>query len=365
MATIQKLKNRGRDTYRVLIRRKGYKALTETFKTKEAAIDWARKREAEIDLALPPNSDRDKECSVADFTFAEACDWYAHEYVHHLKARTQNTYKYRLALCRKAPFAEKAFLVVDQFDIVQWIDARRKQGRAEATINHDINTVSGIYTFAAEKWREYKDIPNPVALIKLDKPKLGKSRERRLQGDEYQRTCGELLKAGHKEAYHGFRLAIATGRRLNEITCLQWPDIELKVAIPLAIYRTKSNLKHEGICEERVEDVPLSPWAVSILKEIGPRKSGPVFSIKGTTISKQVRATYATLGIKNLTFHDLRHEALSRFSEIGDDGKGAKLDQHDLAKLSGHRDPRTLAKYIHKRTALVGQRIATVTPADR
>ena len=45
-------------------------------------------------------------------------------------------------------------------------------------------------------------------------------------------------------------------------------------------------------------------------------------------------------GIKDLRFHDLRHEAISRFFEMG-------LSVPEVALISGHKDARMLFRYTH------------------
>ena len=45
-------------------------------------------------------------------------------------------------------------------------------------------------------------------------------------------------------------------------------------------------------------------------------------------------------GIEDLRFHDLRHEAVSRFFEMG-------LSVPEVALISGHKDYRMLARYTH------------------
>ena len=47
-------------------------------------------------------------------------------------------------------------------------------------------------------------------------------------------------------------------------------------------------------------------------------------------------------GIEDLHFHDLRHEAISRFFELG-------LSLPEVALISGHRDHRMLLRYTHLR----------------
>ena len=59
------------------------------------------------------------------------------------------------------------------------------------------------------------------------------------------------------------------------------------------------------------------------------------------------------VGIKKLHFHDLRHEAISRFFEMG-------LSIPEVALISGHRDPRMLFRYTHLRAEDVANKIHTM-----
>jgi integrase len=54
--------------------------------------------------------------------------------------------------------------------------------------------------------------------------------------------------------------------------------------------------------------------------------------------------------IQSLHFHDLRHEAISRFFEMG-------LSVPEVALISGHRDYRMLARYTHLRTEDVAKKL--------
>ena len=55
-------------------------------------------------------------------------------------------------------------------------------------------------------------------------------------------------------------------------------------------------------------------------------------------------------GIKDLRFHDLRHEAVSRFFEMG-------LSVPEVAFISGHKDYRMLARYTHMTAENVRNRL--------
>ena len=53
--------------------------------------------------------------------------------------------------------------------------------------------------------------------------------------------------------------------------------------------------------------------------------------------------------MSGLRFHDLRHEAVSRFFERG-------LTMPEVAAIRGHRDPRTLMRYTHPRAEAVAEK---------
>ena len=55
--------------------------------------------------------------------------------------------------------------------------------------------------------------------------------------------------------------------------------------------------------------------------------------------------------IDDLHFHDLRHEAISRFFEMG-------LSVPEVALISGHRDYRMLFRYTHLRAEDVAKKLS-------
>ena len=54
-------------------------------------------------------------------------------------------------------------------------------------------------------------------------------------------------------------------------------------------------------------------------------------------------------GLENLTFHDTRHEGLTRLAR--------KLDVLDLARMVGHRDPRSLMIYYNATATEIAGRL--------
>jgi site-specific recombinase XerD len=55
-------------------------------------------------------------------------------------------------------------------------------------------------------------------------------------------------------------------------------------------------------------------------------------------------------GIEDLRFHDLRHEAASRFFEKG-------LSIEEVALITGHQDWRSLKRYTHLSPVQVGEKL--------
>ena len=55
-------------------------------------------------------------------------------------------------------------------------------------------------------------------------------------------------------------------------------------------------------------------------------------------------------GLADLHFHDLRHEAISRFFELG-------LTMPEVASISGHRDVRMLMRYAHHNNEAIRRKV--------
>ncbi|MEE1543773.1 MAG: tyrosine-type recombinase/integrase [Alphaproteobacteria bacterium] len=56
-------------------------------------------------------------------------------------------------------------------------------------------------------------------------------------------------------------------------------------------------------------------------------------------------------GIRDLHFHDLRHEAISRLFEVG-------LNVPEVALISGHKTPAQLFRYTQMQVRTVQQKLA-------
>lgn len=98
--------------------------------------------------------------------------------------------------------------------------------------------------------------------------------------------------------------------------------------------------------------VPLSPMALSAIpKRTNATKEHEfVFPISSNALQLSWKRIRLRAGVKDLRFHDLRHEAISRFFELG-------LSVPEVSLISGHKDPRMLFRYTHLRAADVAEKL--------
>jgi len=136
------------------------------------------------------------------------------------------------------------------------------------------------------------------------------------------------------------RFAIETGMRRGEIVNVRWEDIDFETST-LHIPITKNG---------HSRTIPLTEEAGGILKAL-PSADERVFPVSGNAIRLAWDRLKRRVGIEDLHFHDLRHEAISRFFEMG-------LSVPEVALISGHRDYRMLFRYTHLRAEDVAKKLA-------
>ena len=91
--------------------------------------------------------------------------------------------------------------------------------------------------------------------------------------------------------------------------------------------------------------MPLSTKATQILARQRQRNDTPSpFPVKPNGFRLAWDRLRSRAGLADLHFHDLRHEAISRFFELG-------LNIPEVAVFSGHKDPRMLLRYTHLRVS--------------
>jgi integrase len=97
--------------------------------------------------------------------------------------------------------------------------------------------------------------------------------------------------------------------------------------------------------------VPLSSLALAALPATDNHAAGErVFPLSPNAVRLAWERLKRRAKINDLHFHDLRHEAISRFFELG-------LSIPEVALISGHRDFKMLFRYTHLRPADVAKKL--------
>jgi len=240
---------------------------------------------------------------------------------------------YRANVIKRYAIARKAFNKITSVDIASYRDERlatvqKKSGNKISgnSVRLELAFLSSIFKVAQTEWGIVK--LNPVLTVR--KPKVGKGRERRITAKE-EKAINDYFKRVNPEMGKVFQLAIETAMRQGEILSLKWEDINLSLGVA-HLPETKNGTSR---------DVPLSKKAREILLSMIPLLSGRVFRFTSNSFKSRWRTAKHVLAIEDLHFHDTRHEAISRFFELG------TLNIMEVAAITGHKSLAMLKRYTH------------------
>lgn len=311
--------------WRAQVRMRG-ECASRTFDTKSEAEKWARHTESEIDRGT--YFDRSEAEST---TLLEALSRYEREIINQKNHPGQEIQ--RVNHWRRQPLARRTLASLRGTDFAKYRDDRLAQRRAPATVRQELQVVSHLFEICRKEFgMEY--LQNPLKNIR--KPSAaGNERDRRLLPGEYDRIKAELANCGNCFALPAFELAIETSLRQGMLFELRWDWVDLAarvIRIP-ATYRQRAN---KGVPVA----VPLSSLAVQVLQSMPRAISGKVLDCNANAVSTIWKRRMKALGIENLHWHDLRHEAVSRFFEKG-------LHPMQVAAISGHKGFVMLKRYTH------------------
>jgi integrase len=328
MASIRK---RGPAQWEARIRKRGWPVTCKTFDTKIQAEQWARQIESEMDRGVFISR-----AEAESTTLGEALGRYIQEYIPSLSDSQRETNRARAIQRRE--LSARFLASIRGKDIADLIRERQAEGVGPNTIRLDLALLSRLFEVAASDWG-MESLSNPVR--KANKPRLPSGRSRRLEEGEQE----SLLAASPPHFRAVVEFALETAMRREEIATLTWPQVDLKKRV-LTLPKTKNG---------EARTVPLSPAALTILGKLPRAITGaPVFGMSKQAITKTMLTVCRRVGIENLRFHDLRHEATSRFFEETD------LDVMEIRAITGHKAMQMLARYSHLRADRLSMRLSSV-----
>ena len=167
---------------------------------------------------------------------------------------------------------------------------------------------------------------NPLSLVRM--PRSNPPRERRLRAGEYDALKDAAQQSRSWYLWPIVDIAIETAMRRGEILGLLWTNIDgrkQRAFLPI----TKNG---------RSRWVPLSELALKHIDQV-PRTADRVFPITDVAFRQAWDRLRKRAGITDLTFHDLRHESISRKFEAG-------MNIPQVMAISGHRTASQLFRYV-------------------
>lgn len=359
MATIRK---RGLYQWEAQIRRRGYPAQSKTFETKPEAQAWAQMIESEMARGIWLSRSE-----AESTTLRELLDRYQTEIVPTKRGRAQELSVIRAL--QQLDIAPRSVASIRGADLARLRDGWLKTYEP-ATVSRRLCLLSHLFNVARREWG-MESLSNPVELIR--KPTVNNARTRRVSATSAgaaQASTTEvdrIIAATDSAFLPAFvRLGVETAMRRSEIAGLRWEHID-----------THRRVAHLPLTKNgSARDVPLSKAAVAVLEDLRnrlPQRDGQeparglVFPIRPDAITraferavararKQYEFECAKAGfpadpsfLTDICFHDLRHEAASRLANI--------YQLHELAKITGHKDPRMLMRYYHPKAEDLAKRL--------
>jgi integrase len=332
MAYIRKRK----DGWFAEIRRKGYSPLNKTLKTQVAAKAWARRIEASMDNGTWIDT------SASGSVLIE----------HIVDEAIKKLANFGIPVA--GPKLSQLNQIKDYFygtsihdlaydDLIDFA-AERKQTVGASTLQTQMYYFKQLLKDSRIRTAE-PVIDQAIDYLTQKKIIMGsKRRDRRLEPGEYEAflqeaTSGTRLHKKHW-VYHAMEIAVESGMRQGEIHALKWSDVDYKKGIIQSMRKDRYGEKGKSL-----RKIPLLQGAREALlraqDELGG--DGSVFKIaSAASISDKFARMRERIGITDLRFHDLRHEAISRMFERG-------MTVEEVMPVSGHRTLDQLSRYINLR----------------
>jgi integrase len=164
-------------------------------------------------------------------------------------------------------------------------------------------------------------------------------RDRRLQPGEYDRI--KEAAGNHKWIMLAVDIAIESGMRQGEIHALKHTNIDLEKGLITLLRKDKKSI---GGRKKAVIPILKGVRGVLLRGKDYFDTAGTLFHVNNaSSISDKFALVCKEAGIADLTFHDLRHEAISRMFEV------KKMTLEQVQVVSGHSSFDQLSRYVNLR----------------
>jgi len=303
MATIRK---RGAK-WQVQIRRVGFPSISRSFHVRKDAEAWARQTEVQVDRSELLSDPR----ALNHITLGQLVERYRDTVSP--KKRGHEVERIILSAFLRHSICRKPMSQLRTEDFAAYRDERLKTVKP-ITLKRELSPLHNLFEVARDEW----GLPlheNPLSKLRLKTSQ--ERRERRLKEGELERLISSARSCRNRLILSIILIAVATGMRRGEILTLRWENIDQNRR-SLLIRQTKNG---------HSRTLPLTKAMDDVLEGV-PRIGDRVFPITPNAFRLAWQRLRARAGIDDLHFHDLRHEAISRFFEQG-------LTTPEVALISG------------------------------
>lgn len=308
----------------------------KTFSHRGAAVKWAKSREVALEdpAALVRAEHGEK-------SLRELIRWYIDEFG--TVSKWQRTKQSQLEFLERHPIGKSNALALSSAALIDHVRSRRVAGAGPATVGNDLTWI-GVVLRAAKSVQGLPVRPEIVeeartACRELRLLAKSKRRDRRPTAEELARLDEHFKnRDGRAEIpmQDIFWFAIHSARRQAEICRLAWDDNDPKTRTGWV-----RDAKHPTSREGNHRQFKYTQEAWEIVQR--QPKNGPyIFPYDPKSVGAAFTRACRMLNIKNLRFHDLRHEATSRLFERG-------YQIHEVAQFTLHDSWNELKRYTNLR----------------
>ncbi len=296
--------------------------------------------------------------------FAEVCDEWLQ--CNQLRLKPSTCVKYQSVINKhiKPALGERSLSGLSSTAIGQFsADLLDVQGLAPKTVKDILVLLHSILEYGQKQY------PGMVASIDIPYPR-NPPREMRVLSQGEQRILAEYLQRDLCPCKFGILLTLWTGMRIGEICALRWDHISLQdqsIRIDTTMQRLRSsdsdNLHKTRILLDSpktassVRTIPLGNYVTALCRRMEP-EDRHTYVLTGTERYMEPRLLqyyfqrYLTAcGLKDVTFHTLRHTFATRCVEAG-------VEIKSLSEILGHANTTiTLNRYVHSSMELKRENI--------
>lgn len=317
-------------SFQLRVRRKGVPEQYITFDTFEAAEQARLHIEAQLSVSVV----RDYAIATKT-TLRDLLERYLEEVVPSHKGASIERTRIR-RLLRDEAFVDKKLAALTTEDLQDFITDRLTEV-APATVDRELDMISQTLNYADDVW---KIAPVESPFKGLRRPKYFNERDRRLAPSEEAALLDAARADENPYVEPAIVLALETAMRRSELLGLTAADIHFEARYAF-LRETKNG---------RSRKVPLSTRALQVIRALLALQNLTADDDSDTlllplTPNALKKAFFERVipksKVVDFHFHDLRHEAISRFAE------SQRFGLLELQSISGHRDLRMLQRYTH------------------